>query len=59
MVSRVLAVLAALLVQPAAAQTVVDGDAIKLNGTTWRLWGRYHGHRSPAFSARSSVCGDV
>lgn len=24
---------------PAAAQTVVDGDGLKLNGTTWRLWG--------------------
>ena len=24
---------------PASAQTVVDGDTIKLNGTTWRLWG--------------------
>jgi endonuclease YncB( thermonuclease family) len=23
----------------AQAQTVVDGDTIKLNGTTWRLWG--------------------
>jgi hypothetical protein len=23
----------------AGAQTVVDGDTIKLNGTTWRLWG--------------------
>jgi endonuclease YncB( thermonuclease family) len=23
----------------AAAQTVVDGDTIKLNGTTYRLWG--------------------
>jgi endonuclease YncB( thermonuclease family) len=37
--SRVLAVLAALVVTPAAAQTAVDGDTIKLNGTTWRLWG--------------------
>jgi endonuclease YncB( thermonuclease family) len=24
---------------PAAAQTVTDRDTIKLNGTTWRLWG--------------------
>jgi len=24
---------------PTLAQTVVDGDTIKLNGTTWRLWG--------------------
>jgi endonuclease YncB( thermonuclease family) len=23
----------------AGAQTVVDGDTIKLKGTTWRLWG--------------------
>jgi endonuclease YncB( thermonuclease family) len=27
------------LVALSAAQTVVDGDTIKLNGTTWRLWG--------------------
>jgi endonuclease YncB( thermonuclease family) len=24
---------------PAAAQSVVDGDTLKLNGTTYRLWG--------------------
>jgi endonuclease YncB( thermonuclease family) len=24
---------------PAGAQTVTDGDTIKLDGTTWRLWG--------------------
>ena len=24
---------------PAAAQGVTDGDTIKLDGTTWRLWG--------------------
>lgn len=24
---------------PASAQTVVDGDTIKFNGTTYRLWG--------------------
>jgi endonuclease YncB( thermonuclease family) len=28
-----------LLASPAIAQTIVDGDTIKLNGTTWRLWG--------------------
>lgn len=28
-----------LLALPVAAQTVVDGDTIKLNGTTLRLWG--------------------
>lgn len=28
-----------LLALPAAAQTVTDGDTIKLNGTTYRLWG--------------------
>jgi endonuclease YncB( thermonuclease family) len=34
------AVLAAIAVAaPAAGQKVVDGDTIKLNGTTWRLWG--------------------
>ena len=27
------------LALPAAAQTAVDGDTIKLDGTTWRLWG--------------------
>ena len=38
-----LALLAALaaLVQslPSVAQTITDGDTIKLNGTTYRLWG--------------------
>jgi endonuclease YncB( thermonuclease family) len=24
---------------PAVAQTVVDGDTLKLDGTTYRLWG--------------------
>ena len=24
---------------PAAAQTITDGDTLKLNGTTYRLWG--------------------
>ena len=33
-----LAVLAAWAL-PATAQTVTDGDTIKLNGTTYRLWG--------------------
>ena len=28
-----------LLAVPAAAQTATDGDTIRLNGTTWRLWG--------------------
>ncbi len=28
-----------MLALPAAAQTAVDGDTIKLNGTTYRLWG--------------------
>jgi endonuclease YncB( thermonuclease family) len=28
-----------LLASSSAAQTVTDGDTIKLNGTTWRLWG--------------------
>ena len=31
-----LAALLLLAALPAAAQTVVDGDTIKLNGTTWR-----------------------
>ena len=31
--------IALLSVWPAVAQTVVDGDTIKLDGTTWRLWG--------------------
>src|SRR5476649_914254 len=31
--------LAALIALPVAAQTVTDGDTIKLNGTTYRLWG--------------------
>lgn len=28
-----------ILAAPAAAQTIVDGDTLKLNGTTYRLWG--------------------
>lgn len=36
---RVLGVLLASLTLPASAQTVVDGDTIKLGGTRWRLWG--------------------
>lgn len=36
---RVVAAALLLLTAPAVAQTVVDGDTIKLNGTTWRLWG--------------------
>jgi endonuclease YncB( thermonuclease family) len=35
----VLLVVLAVLGQSAKAQTVVDGDTIKLNGTIWRLWG--------------------
>jgi endonuclease YncB( thermonuclease family) len=34
-----LAVAAVILALPAAAQTVVDGDTIKLRGTTYRLYG--------------------
>lgn len=34
-----LVTLALLIANPALAQTVVDGDTITLNGTTWRLWG--------------------
>lgn len=30
---------ALLLALPAAAQTVTDGDTIKLDGTTYRIWG--------------------
>jgi endonuclease YncB( thermonuclease family) len=37
--SRTLGLLLALLAVPAAAQTVVDGDTIKLEGTTIRIWG--------------------
>lgn len=37
---RLLLVLIALATStPAAAQTVVDGDTVRLNGTTYRLWG--------------------
>src|SRR3954465_1628214 len=39
MKSSVVGVLVALLAVPAAAQTVVDGDTIKLDGTTYRIWG--------------------
>jgi endonuclease YncB( thermonuclease family) len=35
----VVAVVLAVLGQSAKAQTVVDGDTIKLNGTTYRIWG--------------------
>lgn len=35
-----LLLIAALLgAAPAAAQTITDGDTIKLNGVRWRLWG--------------------
>jgi hypothetical protein len=34
-----LAALVGIAVIPAAAQTITDGDTIKLNGTTCRLWG--------------------
>lgn len=38
--SRLVAtVLAGVLASPVAAQTVVDGDTIELDGTRWRLWG--------------------
>lgn len=30
---------ALMLAMPAAAQTVVDGDTIKLDGLTYRIWG--------------------
>jgi endonuclease YncB( thermonuclease family) len=38
---RILLLLASLLLLPAqtAAQTVTDGDTIKMAGTTYRLWG--------------------
>lgn len=38
MIRRAAAILV-LIGSPAAAQTVVDGDTIKLAGATWRLWG--------------------
>ena len=34
-----LAMIALLPATPAAAQRVIDGDTIDLNGTRWRLWG--------------------
>jgi endonuclease YncB( thermonuclease family) len=34
-----LAMIALLLATPAAAQRVIDGDTIALNGTRYRLWG--------------------
>jgi hypothetical protein len=34
-----LALCVALIAMPAAAQRVIDGDTIDLNGTRWRLWG--------------------
>src|ERR1700756_3477167 len=36
---RLFAALAFAVVSPAVAQTVVDGDTITLDGTTWHLWG--------------------
>ncbi len=35
----IIAALGLVLAAPAFAQTATDGDTIKLNGTTWRLWG--------------------
>lgn len=34
-----LASFVALAASPVAGQTVIDGDTVKLEGTTWRLWG--------------------
>lgn len=34
-----LSILFAVWITPASAQTITDGDTIKLNGTTYRLWG--------------------
>jgi endonuclease YncB( thermonuclease family) len=41
MAFRVLCLVALLAAAPSGlvAQTVTDGDTIKLNGVTWRLWG--------------------
>ena len=36
---REFVVAAILITTPAVAQTITDGDTIKLNGTTYRLWG--------------------
>jgi endonuclease YncB( thermonuclease family) len=33
------AMIALLLATPAAAQRVIDGDTIEMDGTRWRLWG--------------------
>lgn len=41
--SALAALIASALAGSAVAQTVVDGDTIKLDGTTWRLWGM-HAH---------------
>src|SRR6478609_9613309 len=38
-IGAALAFVAALFAMPAVAQTVVDGDTIKLDGTTYRIWG--------------------
>lgn len=38
MVAR-LVILLVVVASPVAAQTAIDGDTIKLDGTTWRLWG--------------------
>jgi endonuclease YncB( thermonuclease family) len=37
--ARLVSALALVLAPPAFAQTVTDGDTIKLKGVTWRLWG--------------------
>lgn len=39
MYARILVVLAVLLSASAVAQSVTDGDTIKFDGTTYRLWG--------------------
>lgn len=40
-VRRMIGALAGLLIAaaPAAGQTIIDGDTLKLNGATYRLWG--------------------
>lgn len=39
MIARACAISALFLSVPAAAQTITDGDTLKLNGTTYRLFG--------------------
>ena len=54
-----LTALAIVVASPALAQTVVDGDTIKLKGITWRLWALTRRRRSNGAPAGALATGTV